>query len=728
MSMKENNKKSVILNLTADLRRLSLQLVNNLRGRFQIKFGMTPCVKGFTLNRHAESSLLSISTATKAQSRDPEQKPFGMALCKGFTLIELLIVVLIIGILAAVAVPQYQKAVLKSRFSSLMPTTQAIRDGNEMYYMTNGGYADAVGKLDVTATNNDEMTLTLSDDPDYAYTMATRPSIHNNLIMYQKHSTNFPGEIHCEALTGNTLANWVCETGMHATQSIGSVINSDYTTYVLEGTGNGFPPGADDDTLSCDKAESLGLTCSITQDGQGRNVKQVCINSVCRTKTYEEDGSYTSVTCRANSNNVCNGTYSYWSSVTYDANGNKTSDRSCKTIDATTGACTAYNTSGNYDYTYDANGNRTSQRSCKTVNATTGVCTEYGTSYNYDYTYDADGNKTSQRSCQTVASDGSCSAYASGRTEWVYDENGNMTSERTCSTVNATTGACTAYSNSGYDYTYDANGNQTSKRICQTVATNGNCSVYKSTDYEYKKYDEDGNLIEIAGGSWEYDDDDLVWERDGFKYTYDTNGNRAFQYRCYNYASDGQCLEYQSSNRWEWAYDENGNQTSQRECQTIASSGNCTSYTRYNAYDYTYDANGNKTSERHCNAVNATTGVCTGYGTSYNFDYTYDANGNMASKRSCQTVASNGNCTAYSNGNAYDYTYDANGNMTSQRKCSAVDANGTCSAYSENKIYTYDDNGNQIASQTCGSNTINTTTGECTTYNTTYVNTTVYAN
>ena len=74
---------------------------------------------------------------------------------QGFTLIELLIVVLIIGILSAIALPQYEKAVEKSRAAKMLSFFKTIIEANEAYSMETGN---------LIANNFDELSITLPAD------------------------------------------------------------------------------------------------------------------------------------------------------------------------------------------------------------------------------------------------------------------------------------------------------------------------------------------------------------------------------------------------------------------------------------------------------------------------------------------------------------------------------------------------------------------------------------
>ena len=67
----------------------------------------------------------------------------------GFTLIELLVVVLIIGILAAIALPQYRKAVLKSKYATMKDIVRVVKYAEQRYYMVNGGYTKNFEDLDI---------------------------------------------------------------------------------------------------------------------------------------------------------------------------------------------------------------------------------------------------------------------------------------------------------------------------------------------------------------------------------------------------------------------------------------------------------------------------------------------------------------------------------------------------------------------------------------------------
>ncbi len=69
---------------------------------------------------------------------------------EGFTLIELLVVVLILGILAAIALPQYQKAIDKSNYGAIMSVARSIENAQDAFYLENGRYATDWDELDVS--------------------------------------------------------------------------------------------------------------------------------------------------------------------------------------------------------------------------------------------------------------------------------------------------------------------------------------------------------------------------------------------------------------------------------------------------------------------------------------------------------------------------------------------------------------------------------------------------
>ena len=73
------------------------------------------------------------------------------SLPKGFTLIELLVVVLIMGILAAVALPQYQMMQKVAKLKSGLPLARSLLEAQRRFYLQNGSYTGNLNELDITA-------------------------------------------------------------------------------------------------------------------------------------------------------------------------------------------------------------------------------------------------------------------------------------------------------------------------------------------------------------------------------------------------------------------------------------------------------------------------------------------------------------------------------------------------------------------------------------------------
>ena len=115
---------------------------------------------------------------------------------KGFTLVEVLIVVIIIGILASIGIPQFAASIEKAKGGEARAGLGHIQTGEKVYYAEKEFYTTNLGDLDITLTQK-----------FWAFNIST-PTSTEYLATATRSGGTHSGETIAMDQAGNVSGNW----------------------------------------------------------------------------------------------------------------------------------------------------------------------------------------------------------------------------------------------------------------------------------------------------------------------------------------------------------------------------------------------------------------------------------------------------------------------------------------------------------------------------------------
>lgn len=437
---------------------------------------------------------------------------------KGFTLIEILVVVLIVGILVAIALPKYQTAVDKASFAELNLVARSLANAQEVYHLGTGTYTTNLFDLDIKfpVEGIQDVNINASNQPQYSYVKTSKADLNNNCVYYLKNSENFPGETHCEALKDNERATRLCAS--LGGERIPGSLTDNYNTYVLSGTGSGVSSSVVNamNSIQCSEEENSGnKSCTIIKY-ENSTVKTVCTKktdpNTCKHYIYDKN-AYT-WECDASKSKLVDGSCIPTGTGTYlkrwDEDGNRI-EMQCDSYDTTQNACSQI-----AERTYNANSTKieADRRYCAEYDEN-GMCLAYQQNQGYDSFGDLNNSDSSslmtsnsqagtldyanttthwsQVNCATVDENGVCLSYKDGwftTSQWddkkreVYKEVkfcNSVTPDKECAAIQR-------YTTLEGSYTSNGKLNNLSVEECYTKDAAGNCTSLKSlknTEYTW---------------------------------------------------------------------------------------------------------------------------------------------------------------------------------------------------------------------------------------------------